>query len=206
MSWVAVGVTAVSIGMSYEAGQQGKAAAGREAQLQQQAGRARKAAANFEADVLETQATQRIAIAQRDMVDAQRTAQLVQSRAQAVSAASGGGTGGTALTIMGNIAKEGAYNASRAMYSGEEAARTMRMQAFEKRAEGEFAEAGGNLQSEAALSRGQAAQYSSYASIAGSVGGLYGKYGKPGATTGDNQSTGYFRFNGYDSAGGPAYG
>lgn len=181
MSWVAVGVTAASVVMSYQGGQEGKAAANKEAALQLQAGQQRKAAAEFEANVLESNATQRIAIAQRDMFDAQRTTRLVQSRAQAVAAASGGGaTSPTALTVMGAMAKEGAYNASRALYSGEEAARGMRLQAFEKRAEGEFAEIGGDLQSQAAQGRGRAAEYQSYASIASSVGGMYGKYGGRG--------------------------
>lgn len=206
MSWVAVGVTAASVLMSYQAGQEGKAAANKEAQLQQQSGQMRKAAANLEANVLETQATQRIAVAQRDMLDSQRMTRLIQSRAQAVGAASGGGaTSPTALTLMGTIAKEGAYNASRAMYSGEEAARAMRLQAFEKRAEGEFAEVGGNLQSEATQGQGRAAEYRSYASITSSVGGLYGKYGKPGQKT-DTQVSDFGGFTGRDSAGGPSYG
>lgn len=184
MSWVAVGVTAASVAMSYVAGQQGKRAANKEAELQRQSGEQRKAAANFEANVLESNATQRIAIAQKEMFDAQRTTRIVESRVQALAAASGGGaTSPTALNVMGNIAKEGAVNASRAMYSGEEAARAMRLQAFENRAQGEFAQTGGVLQAEAAMSRGRSIEYQSYASIASSVGGLYGKYGKPGAAS-----------------------
>ena len=66
------------------------------------------------------------------------------------------------------------------MYSGEEAARSMRLQAFENRVQGEFAQTGGVLQAEAAMSRGQSSQYSSYSSIANSVGGLYAKYGGQG--------------------------
>lgn len=207
MSWVAVGITGASLLMSYQAGQEGKAAANKEAKLQRQAGAQRQAAANFEANVLETNATQRIAVAQRDMLDAQRMTRLVQSRAQAVGAASGGGaTSPTVLTLMGTMAKDGAVNASRAMYSGEEAARTMRLQAFENRVSGQFAQIGGSLQSEATQGRGRATELQSYASITGTAGGLYGKYGKPGQTTNNTQVSDFGGYTGLDSAGGASYG
>lgn len=207
MSWVAVGVTAASVVVSYQGGQEGKKAAGKEAEFQRLAGQKRKEAADFEANVLEVQATQKIAAAQRDMLDVQRITRLAESRAQALSAASGGGaTSPTALNIIGNLSREGAYNAARALYSGEETARTMRLQAFEKRQEGEFAEIGGNMQAEAAQGRGKAAELQSYANILGSVGGLYGKYGGRGPGSSGGGSSGGMNWDTTGDFGGSSYG
>src|SRR4051812_27274883 len=113
MSWIAVGVTAVSIATSYGAGQQAKKAAGKDAELQREAGARRKAAAEFEANTLEVQAGQQIAAAQRDMIDVQRVGRLAQSRAVALAAASGGGASAPTITrLVGNMAKETSYNAA----------------------------------------------------------------------------------------------
>lgn len=203
--WVAVGVTAASVVMNYSAGQKAKKAAGAEAELQREAAASRKAAAEFEANSLEVQAGQQIAVAQRDMMDVQRVGRLAESRALALSAASGGGASAPTVTrLIGNLAKETSYNAARSLYAGEEKARLMRLQAQSLREQGEFAEVSGNLAASAAESRGKAAELSSYASIVGAAGGLYGKYG--GGGPGTNQKTDYFQFSGYDYAGGPAYG
>lgn len=200
--WVAVGVTAASVVMSYSAGQKAKKAAGQEAELQRQAGESRRAAAEFEANSLEVQAGQQIAASQRDMMDVQRVGRLAESRALALSAASGGGASAPTVTrLIGNLAKETSYNAARSLYAGEEKARLMRMQAETLREQGEFATTAGNLAASASESRGQAAVLASYSSIIGAAGGLYSKYGGNGP-----QKTDYFQFTGYDSAGGPAYG
>lgn len=188
--WVAVGVTAASVVTSISAGQQAKKAANKEGELQQEAGQVRKQASELEANVLESQATQRVAAAQRDMIDIQRMTKLTQSRAQALSAFSGGGASApTVLNIMGNIAKEGAYNGARALYEGEESARIMRLQAYEKRQEGQFAEVSGNLQAEAATSRGRAAELTGFASALNSAGSLYGKYGGRGPSSSSSKYT-----------------
>jgi hypothetical protein len=155
MSWVAVGVTAASVGVSLYSVNKSKKATDRQAALEAQAGAKRKEAAYFEANVLETNATQAVAVAQRNMMDAQRVAKLAESRATALAAASGGGaTSPTALNVISNIAKEGSYNAARALYQGEETARILRLQAFEKRQQGEFDMTQGSLSGEAARLRG----------------------------------------------------
>lgn len=207
MSWIAVGVTTVSVIGTYAAGQQAKKAAGKEAELQREAGAARKAAAEFEANTLEVQAGQQIAAAQRDMLDVQRVGRLAQSRALALSAASGGGASApTVSRLIGNLAKETSYNAARSLYAGEEKARLMRLQAEEKRKEGEFATTAGDLAGSAADARGKGAELASFGTMIGSVGGLYGKYGGNGPNAGGGKQTDYFQFTGYDRQGDYAYG
>lgn len=173
MSWVAVGITAASVGMTLIGGQQQAKAAKLE-------GQQRKAAADAEATVLESNATQQVAVAQRNMIDATRVAKLAESRATALAAASGGGaTSPTALKVVADIAREGSYNSAKALYQGEETARMMRLQAYEKRVGGEFDVTAGNM-------RASAAQFSSFGTAIGQGGGLYGKYGGngPGLTGG----------------------
>lgn len=206
MSWIAVGVTAGSVLMSYSAGQGAKKAAGQEAELQREAGAKRKEAAEFEANTLQVQAGQQIAAAQRDMLDVQRVGRLAQSRALALSAASGGGASAPTVTrLIGNLAKETSYNAARSLYAGEEKARLMNLQAIEKRKEGEFATTAADLSATASESRGKAAELASFSNILGSVGGLYGKYGGKGPSTA-GQQTDYFQFSGTGVQGDYQYG
>lgn len=204
MSWIAVGVVGASVVMQYSAGRQAKKAAGQEAELNREAGQQRKAAAEFEANVLEGQASNVVGAAQRDMLDVQRQTRLAQSRAVALAAASGGGASAPTVTkLVGDLAKEGSYNAARALYAGEEKAFLMQQQAEQLRKSGEFAELSGNLQANASESRGRAAQLQSYGNMLSSVGGLYGKYGGNGPATG---KTDYFQFTGYGAAGDYQYG
>lgn len=176
--WVAVGITAASVVTSISAGEKGKKAAKKEAELQRQAGAMKKEASYFEANVLETQAVQRVAVAHLQALDIQRVTSLTNSRAQALAAFSGGGASApTVVKVMADIAKEGARNAAYALYSGEEAARTMRLQAFQKRKEGDFAEISGGQLASASEARGSAAELQGFGNALGAVGGLYGKYG-----------------------------
>lgn len=189
MSWVAVGVGVASIAVSVSGSNRAKKNSDREAELQRRAGEARNAAAQLEANVLEAQAGQTIAASQRDMFDVQRASRLAQSRAIALSAASGGGASSpTVMNIVGNMAKEGAYNAARALYAGEEQARLMRIQAVEKRRLGEFDMTAGNLAGLAAEGRGRAAQLSSYGTVLNTAGSLYAKYGGRGPDSGGGGS------------------
>ena len=156
-------------------------AAEKEAEMTRRAAARKKAAAELEATVLETQAGQQIAASQRDMLDLQRAARLAQSRTTAIAAASGGGaTAPTVVKLIGDLAKEGSYNAARALYSGEEKARLMKLQAFQKRIEGEFATESGEFAALAAESRGEAAQMSSFGTILNTASGLFSKYGGGG--------------------------
>lgn len=100
----------------------------------------RRAASKIEANALNVQAGQVVAEAQRDVLDVRRVTQLAESRAIALAAASGGGaTAPTVLNIISRISAEGAYNAARALYAGEERARQLKMQAIVREYEGELA-------------------------------------------------------------------
>lgn len=147
MSWMAAAGIAVSvIGSASQASgakKQSKAAA-LQAQKQAEAalvtGQQRQAVAGFEAAQLNQNAGQTIAASQRDAADAARGARLAESRALALAAASGGGASSpTVMNIIADLAGEGAYRRSVALYGGEERARSMRMAAAGREWEGQLA-------------------------------------------------------------------
>jgi hypothetical protein len=85
------------------------------------AGTAAKNAAEYEAKQMEIKGAEERAAAQRDAQQKRREGQLVQSRQQALAAASGAGAGFDAPTIvkmMTDTAGESEYNAQTAMYGG----------------------------------------------------------------------------------------
>lgn len=210
MSWVSIGVAGASLLMGAYSASEGKKAAGREAEYARRGGEARRVAANLEANVLEQQASNTIGAAQRDMIDLQRQSRMTQSRAIALAAASGGGASSapTVVKLVGDLAKEGSYNAARALYAGQEKERLMRLQARELREMGEFAVVGGNIMGAAAESRGRAAEMKGYASMLETGGGLYAKYSstpRNAGTTGATPTSNFY-YSGTDADGGPAYG
>jgi len=177
MSWVAVGVAVGGLVLQAQGQRQAKKASEKQAALEAEAGAARKRAAEFEANVLDSQASQAIALAQRDMLDARRAGELASSRAIALAAASGGGaTAPTVTRIVGDITKEASYNSMRALYAGEERARLMRLQARNLREQGEFAQTQGLLAAGAAESRARSQELATYATLVQGAGGLYAKY------------------------------
>lgn len=116
--------------------QQGKAA--------EVAGAARQQAANYEAAQLRVQSGQVIAASQRQAQEERRKSTLLQSRALALAAASGAGASDhTVVDIISDIAAEGAYRASVALYEGKETARGLRMQADATQYSGEVSRAEG---------------------------------------------------------------
>lgn len=103
------------------------------------AGAAQKNAADFEAQQMDMKAKEETAAAQRDAIAKKREGAIINSRAQALAAASGGGAGTDAPTIvklMSNTAGEADYNAQSAMYGGLSRAAGLRDSAKGKRAEG----------------------------------------------------------------------
>lgn len=185
MAWVAVGVAAAGIVVSLVGGEQARQGAGKEAELQRLAASKRKEAAEYKANQLDSASIQEVAVAQRDMLDIQRVTKLTQSRALALTAAGGGGAKAPgSLTIISNIAKEGSYNAARALYAGEEKARVMRLDADQLRKEGEYAILGGEMMSDSINARGRATQTAATGQAIGIGAGMYGKYGgrSPGTT------------------------
>lgn len=85
------------------------------------AGAAEKQSADFEAAQMEQKAKEEVAASQRDAIAKRREGAILNSRAQALAAASGGGAGTDAPTIvklMGQTAGQADYNAQTAMYGG----------------------------------------------------------------------------------------
>jgi len=153
----------------------------------------KRAAAEFEAGQLEVQAGQEKAASQRTaMVEGRQTA-LVQSRAIALAAASGGtATDPTVLRIIGGIASEGAYRQNVALYQGEEKARQLRIAAAADRMSGDIS-AGATLASARALEIGGAGR------IAGEAATMFARYGydSPASVTNRPMSTPSY---GYDAS------
>jgi hypothetical protein len=103
------------------------------------AGAAEKNAADFEAAQMDQKAKEEVAASQRDAIAKRREGAIINSRAQALAAASGGGAGTDAPTIvklMGQTAGEAEYNAQTAMYGGYSRAAGLRDSAKARRASG----------------------------------------------------------------------
>jgi hypothetical protein len=103
------------------------------------AGAAEKNAADFEAAQMDQKAKEEVAASQRDAIAKRREGAILNSRAQALAAASGGGAGTDAPTIvklMGQTAGEADYNAQTAMYGGYSRAAGLRDSAKARRASG----------------------------------------------------------------------
>lgn len=83
-------------------------------------------AAKFEAQQMDMKAKEERAASQREAGQDRKEAQLAMSRQQALAAASGGGAGSDAPTIvklMADTAGQGELNAQTRMYGGEQRAR-----------------------------------------------------------------------------------
>lgn len=103
------------------------------------AGAAQKNAADFEAQQMEMRAKEEVAASQRDAIQKKHEGAILNSRAQALAAASGAGAGTDAPTIvklMGQTAGEAQYNADSAMYGGYSRSAGLMDSAKGKRAEG----------------------------------------------------------------------
>src|SRR5688572_16098433 len=94
-------------------------------------------AGDAEANAYEVAAGQATAASHRTAAEETRKARLLQSRAQAVAAASGAGASDpTVADIIGDIAGEGQYRSMLAIYEGEEKARALRGRGEAVRREG----------------------------------------------------------------------
>lgn len=171
-----IGAAMSLAGTLFEASGADRAASGAQA-----AAARRKAALDFEAAQLRGQAGQSVAAGQHAAREKRRQAELVQSRAIAVAAASGGGVSDpTIVNMLGKIAGEGAYRANLSLYEGEERARVMRMNAAARDYEGALALEAGDMASEAyGIQKG--------ASLLKGASSLFSKYGGKfdGVNTGD---------------------
>lgn len=107
-------------------------------------GKAERALADYQAAQLDQNAGQEVAAGQRASAEALHQSKLLQSRALAVAAASGGGAlDPNVLKIIGGIAGEGALSAEMQQYNAAESARSMRNQAKATRYSGYQAELAG---------------------------------------------------------------
>lgn len=110
------------------------------------AGVAEKKNDNFQAAQLDQQADEQKASSQREAAQAKDQATLANSRVQALSAASGGGAGSDAPTIvklMGDIGGQGQYNADSQIYTGYSRASGLTDQGIAKRKSGQSSLLGG---------------------------------------------------------------
>ena len=164
---VAAGVQVLGTALSYAGSRKAARAA-------EEAARRKKQLADFEAAQLEQQAGQSVAASQRGAMEERRRAELVSSRALALSAAGGGGVSDpTMQNLFADIKGEGAYRSSVALYQGEEQARQLRMAAKAKRMEGDIAVQGGADQA-------SAYNLASVGSLIEGASSLYMKYGQGG--------------------------
>ena len=89
--------------------------------------------AEHDASALEAHAGQQRAVAQLRAEKEREKAERLMGEQRARAAASGGGTGGSIETIIGNTAAQGLHNAELRLWEGEEAARGLETQAAYKR-------------------------------------------------------------------------
>lgn len=95
--------------------------------------------AKFEAQQMEMRAKEETAASQRDAIAKRREGSLINSRAQAVAAASGAGAGTDAPTIvklMSQTSGEAEYNAQSSLYGGKSRSAGLMDSAKGRRAEG----------------------------------------------------------------------
>lgn len=176
MAWVGVAVAVLGTALQYSA--QKKAAKAAEEQARNE-----DIAADYEARQLEHQAGQVVAISQREALDERKKARLLESRALALAAASGGGASDpTIVKIMSDIAGEGAYRAQTALYEGAEESRRLMKGAEARRM-------GGTMAGQSALSMAKAREIASVGTLFSGAGSLYAKYGM-GNQTNTSQSGG----------------
>lgn len=125
-----------------------------------QSGNAQNAAAQYQAKQLEASGKAEQAAAQREAEEQRRQSRLMQSRARAVGAASGGGID---LELAGDIEAEGEYRALTALWEGNEAAKGRRAQAAASRFEGKSAKKAGYLKAGRTILGGGSSLYEKYA-------------------------------------------
>ena len=210
MSWIAsvaqIGMTVVGGALKASGGNKGAITEARQAQQQAQADQEQAIATNeeklYEAEQLNYQAGQTRATAQRAARDEIRKERILQSRAIALAADSGGAVSSPDLVnLIGGIEGEGEYRALTALYEGGTAARGQELMAEARKREGAdalkaagIAAKGYITAGKAAISAGHTAMSSTLLGTAGTVAkqgySLYSAYG--GGSTGSTGSTGTY--------------
>lgn len=124
------------------------------------AGNAAAAGANYNAEVLQQQAGQERAAAQRDAIEQRRRASIAQSNLQA--AAGGSGLDAGVITLAEGISREGEYRALLSMYEGENQARGLEAQAGAQRYEGKVEKAASRWKAAGTIASGAASLLDRY--------------------------------------------
>jgi len=127
---------------------------------QLQMGDAQRKMAGYEASQLRSGANDAVAASQRNALEERRKARLLNSRAQAVAASSGGGASDpTVANIMGDITAQGEYNALTALYNGDEQANYMRREADARIKSGRLAQSAAKANAFSTVLTGAASLY-----------------------------------------------
>lgn len=124
-----------------------------------QGGKAQQSALNFQAKQLEAAGLAESAAAQHRAEEDRRQTRLVQSRARAVGAASGGGID---IDLAGDIEADGEYRALTTLWEGDEAAKGRNTQAAASRFEGRAAKTSGLLRAGSTIAGGATSLYEKY--------------------------------------------
>ena len=119
-------------------------------------------ALNAEAGQLDQMAGTERASSQRTAAEQRRQARLLQSKALAAGAATGGANDPTVVNIIANLEGEGEYRALTALYEGEEKARSDEMQAAAKRKEAKNTKRAGLITAGAKVLEGASTMYGKY--------------------------------------------
>lgn len=136
-----------------------------------QAGQMQQASANNTAAQEEENAAQAFASGQRQALDTQQRTRLAISTARANAAGSGVNAAvGSPLTIQGELAQRGSYNAAMDMFNGASTATGLRNQAAATRYSGDAAAIGGAEAQEAS-------RLAAAGTIAGGAGSMLKTYG-----------------------------
>lgn len=166
MAWLA----AVGVGMQVIGGIKERQAAKYSEAVARQRGEETK-------EVLDDEAVQTVAAAQRSALSQERVANFVESRAKAVAAASGAGASDpSVVNLISRISAEGALRSLTSIYEGEERARKLRIS-------GDMAERYGVQQGEGYSMIAQAGGIKAASSAAAGASSLYAKYGAKSDTT-----------------------
>lgn len=128
-------------------------------------GNAAAAQAKGQAKMLEKRAEEERAVSHREAIRKTREARMLQSRGQAVAAASGGGAADpTVVNLLGGVGAEGAYQSGLALYEGETKGRGLEFEAKLKRMEAKQQKLSGFI-------NGFSSLLSGFSSFGGSFGG-----------------------------------
>lgn len=178
MATLAAGMAAIGGGLQIAGGYEARQGYRMSASAARLSGSRTRIEKQFEAQQLEQNAGQVVAASQRDAAEVQRQTSLVESRARAVAAASGGSLADAGIIDqVARLSNVGAYQKAVALYQGEDKARSMRMEASAKRYEGELAEELSSIQGAAYDKAGNAALLAGFAGAASGNAGFLKSYG-----------------------------